>query len=55
MKKLYFIPGSQDLYGEECLLSHLQHRQELELKICREVFPGHFTVLPSKKYSDFIL
>ncbi|MDD5866748.1 MAG: hypothetical protein PUG16_06915, partial [Lachnospiraceae bacterium] len=19
MKKLYFIPGSQDLYGEECL------------------------------------
>lgn len=38
------------LSGEEGLLKHLQHRQALELRICREVFPGKVTVLRSKEY-----
>lgn len=38
------------LSGEEGLLKHLAHRQELELSICREVFPDRCTVLPSKQY-----
>lgn len=38
--------------GEEALLSHLAHRMELELRICREIFPDRTTVLVSKKYTD---
>lgn len=38
--------------GEEELLKHFAHRQELELRICREIFPGKVTVLKSKSYSD---
>ena len=37
--------------GEKDLMEHFRHRQELELRLCREVFPGHFTVLQSKNYS----
>ncbi len=37
--------------GEKDLMEHFRHRQDLELRLCREVFPGHFTVLKSKKYS----
>lgn len=40
------------LAGEEALIQHFIHRQELELRICREVFPEKHTVLTSKKYSD---
>ena len=39
------------LSGTEALLEHLGHRQELELRICREVFEGRYTLLKSKKYS----
>ena len=38
--------------GEEELLKHFAHRQDLELRICREIFPDRFTVLQSKNYSD---
>ena len=38
--------------GEEELLKHFAHRQELELRICREIFPDRFNVLQSKNYSD---
>ncbi len=38
--------------GEEELLKHLAHRQELELQICREIFPDKVSVLRSKKYTD---
>ncbi len=41
------------LSGEEAMLSHLRHRQELELAICKEVFPGRYTVLKSKDYKDW--
>ena len=38
------------LHGADGLVRHWKHRQELELRICEEVFPGQFEVLPSKKY-----
>ena len=38
--------------GEEELIKHFVHRQELELRILREVFPDKVTVLKSKAYSD---
>ena len=38
--------------GEAGIAAHLQHRQSLELQICREVFPEQYTVLRSKQYSD---
>ena len=40
------------LSGESSLFRHFGHRQALELRICREIFPGRFTVLKSKRYSD---
>ena len=36
----------------EDLIRHFIHRQELELRICREVFAGKYTVLASRKYTD---
>ncbi len=39
------------LSGEEALLAHLAHRQNLELRICEEVFAGKYTVLKSKNYT----
>lgn len=38
--------------GEKALREHFAHRQALELRICREVFPGMVTVLKSKQYGD---
>lgn len=38
--------------GEDAMIGHFIHRQELELKICREIFPGRYTVLKSKNYGD---
>lgn len=40
------------LSGEEAMFSHFKHRQELEISICRQVFPDRYTVLKSKKYKD---
>ena len=37
--------------GPSALLEHLRHRQELELRICREVFDGNYRALKSKDYS----
>ena len=36
--------------GTEALLEHFKHRQELELRICEELFPERNIVLRSKKY-----
>lgn len=41
--------------GADALIEHLIHRQTLELQICSELFAGHYTVLPSKAYSDDML
>ena len=40
------------LSGEEDMLKHFFHRQEIELAICKEVFPGKHTLLRSKGYKD---
>ena len=40
------------LSGEEALLNHLKHRQELELRICEEIFGNRCTILRSKAYTD---
>ena len=37
--------------GTEALLDHFRHRQELELRICKEVFVDHCILLKSKDYS----
>ena len=34
--------------GEADLMEHLHHRQDLELRLCRELFPDHATILRSK-------
>lgn len=41
--------GSKD---EEGILLHLDHRQKLELRICREVFSDNSVILRSKSYTD---
>ena len=40
------------LSGDVDMLKHFSHRQELELTICKEVFPGKYTLLKSKGYKD---
>ena len=40
------------LSGDADMLKHFSHRQELELTICKEVFPGKYTLLRSKGYKD---
>ncbi len=37
--------------GQNALLEHFSHRQELEIRICKEVFEGNYTLLKSKDYS----
>ena len=44
-----------DVSGSDGLLSHLKHRQELELRICSEVFGDKCTVLKSKDYDEAML
>lgn len=38
--------------GERRLINHFSHRQELELKICREIFADKVSILRSKNYAD---
>ena len=40
----------KSLSGTDALLDHFRHRQELELRICREVFEGKYLELKSKEY-----
>lgn len=41
-----------NLHGFDDLLSHLVHRQKLELRIIREILGKHAVVLPAKKYEQ---
>ena len=41
--------GLKDADG---LIRHWTHRQELEMRICETVFPGQYTVFPSKRYGS---
>ena len=43
---------ARDLSGEDALIEHFAHRQELELKICEVLFAEKTTVLPSKGYGE---
>lgn len=43
---------SNGVQGEGELINHFAHRQELELRICKEIFPDRVTVLESKAYTD---
>ena len=43
---------AKGLNGEEAMIEHFRHRQELELRICEEVFIDRYTVIKSKEYSD---
>ncbi|MBR5116417.1 MAG: hypothetical protein IK096_05060 [Lachnospiraceae bacterium] len=43
---------SKGVSGEEELLKHFEHRQALELRICRELFADKVSILRSKAYSD---
>ena len=40
------------LAGEDGLVRHWMHRQDLELRICEELFPDQHTVLSSKLYEE---
>ena len=42
---------ARGLKGEEDLIRHLIRRQELELRLCREVFPDRSVVIESKDHS----
>ena len=50
----YFINSpyakKRSLNKYEDLLLHLQHRQTLEMQICREIFGDKLTVIGSKAY-----
>lgn len=43
---------ARNISGEDALIEHFAHRQELELKICEELFLGRTTILPSKGYGE---
>ena len=43
------------LHGADGLTRHWRHRQELELRICKEVFPGQYEIFPSKAYDESLL
>ncbi|MBR1606588.1 MAG: hypothetical protein IJ664_02680 [Clostridia bacterium] len=40
------------LKGEEDLIRHFIHRQEMELRICKEIFPDKSVIIESKNYSE---
>ena len=40
------------LEGEEALIRHFIHRRDLELRICKEIFPDKSVILTSKAYTD---
>lgn len=44
------VAKQNGLAGEEDMLKQFSYRQELELVICREVFPNKYTILKSKGY-----
>ena len=50
----FFFPYAKTngLMGEASLVNHFRHRQNLELRICEEVFTNNYTVVLSKAYTD---
>jgi len=40
------------LQNADGLIRHWRHRQALEMRLCEELFPGQYTIFPSKKYGS---
>ena len=40
------------LRGDDDLIDHFKHRQDLEIRICEEIFPDKSIILRSKDYTD---
>ena len=43
---------ARGLRGDDDLIDHFRHRQDLELRICEEIFPDNSIILKSKDYTD---
>ena len=43
---------TRNLKGEEDLISHFVHRQDLELRICKEIFLEKSVIIESKNYRE---
>ena len=43
---------ARGLQGNNDLIDHFRHRQNLELRICEEIFPDRSVILRSKDYTD---
>lgn len=41
---------AKGLSGMDGLIAHLEHRQEIELRLCKEIFPDNSQIWISKKY-----
>ena len=55
----YFIDcpysKARGLQGDDDLINHFRHRQDLELRICEEIFPKRSIIFKSKNYTDHLL
>jgi hypothetical protein len=55
----YFIDcpysKARGLQGDDDLINHFRHRQDLELRICEEIFPERSIIFKSKNYTDYLL
>jgi len=43
---------ARGLQGDDDLIDHFRHRQDLELQICKEIFPDKSIILKSKGHTD---
>ena len=43
---------ANNVSGKKALIDHLKHRQELEIRLCEELFPDKHTILLSKGYDQ---
>ncbi|MBP5278959.1 MAG: hypothetical protein J6Z03_00610 [Erysipelotrichaceae bacterium] len=43
---------NRNIKGEEALIGHLKHRQQLEIRICEEIYRERCRFLRSKKYTE---
>ena len=43
---------ARGLRGDDDLIDHFRHRQDIELRICEEIFPDKSIILRSKDYTD---
>ena len=46
---------ANNVSGEKALIDHLKHRQELEIRLCEELFPDKHTILLSKGYDEITI